>query len=266
VELAPGEIAVFGGPYEEFRSPAAAPVRTQPLPLKWHAQWHEPQRVAFTEGFCWENREELPGLMLLVPGDGSACVSVNGTPLSNGTGTLVFDDVYTAYPLPASAGEHRADFQKAEFETPVYLAGDFSVEYTSVNDFARQDYALYCLNIHSPESERIVLSRREEALELGDWTEQGHPFYSGGVTYTGEIQTDFIPERLHLELEGTCCSVFFDGIPVGAKAFPPYDFSLPATAPGRHALRIVIHNTLANQLERFRCPGGLLRGEITPRL
>ncbi|MBO7742490.1 MAG: hypothetical protein J6S21_08055, partial [Victivallales bacterium] len=98
VELAPGEIAVFGGPYEEFRSPAAAPVRTQPLPLKWHAQWHEPQRVAFTEGFCWENREELPGLMLLVPGDGSACVSVNGTPLSNGTGTLVFDDVYTAYP------------------------------------------------------------------------------------------------------------------------------------------------------------------------
>lgn len=260
LELAPGEIAVIGGPWEEYRTPAAISSFLD-LPENWSVQWDAPQRMGFIRSFEWENTDKITGLTLLVPGKGKA--KLNGVLLENGKKDFVFDDVYTSYPLPDNPGRYYVEVtDEISFETPVYLSGDYEVQYGSKGDFHEQIYLFYNLKVFAPEKETIRLSARKSFLRTGSWTEQGHGFYSGKVTYAGELVTASAMDLLELAFEGSLCEVTIDGKYQGAKALSPYIFPLQKFAAGRHTIKITITNTLGNQLEQFRVPSGLIHGKL----
>ena len=259
LELAPGEIAVIGGPWESYRSPLSIEC-IQELPQEWDVTWKNPQKIAFTHSFHWENCESITALKLLIPEGVNA--KLRGEKLSNGKKTLVFDDIYIEYVLPGTVGCYQVDFTDVPFETPVYLSGDFKVKYSSTNDFYNTEYSLYNLTLFTSETEEVKLFSRKQYLTSGSWTEQGYPFYSGEVVYQCEFTSDFPADFLKIVMEGIWCEASLDGVPLGGKSMSPCQFSLKQCLPGRHILKVSITNTLGNQLEQFRVPSGLIQAEI----
>ena len=83
------------------------------------------------------------------------------------------------------------------------------------------------------------------SLRVGDWTEQGLPFYSGSVTYRTEIDLQPAPgERVFLvlpEFAGACARVFVDAVAVGISAWPPNEVDITEhLGPGPVAIGIEI--------------------------
>lgn len=259
LELAPGEIAVIGGPWEEYRSPLSISKKLA-LPEDLRITWHDPQKIGFTHSFEWENACRISGLCLLIPGKAEA--KLNDIPLVNGKEVFVFDDIYTSYSLPDQPGCYRVEFADVSFETPAYLSGDFEVQYSSVNDYHTSVYMLYNLSIFAPEKEKLILSGRKNTICSGSWTEQGHPFYSGRATYECTFTSDASSDILELDFKGSLCEVSIDGIQLGTKSLSPYRFPLKKVPCGSHTLQVRITNTLGNQLEQFRVPSGLTGGRL----
>ena len=137
------------------------------------------------------------------------------------------------------------------------------MQYESEGDFHKMIYLFYNLKIFAPEKESIRLSARKPFLYSGSWTEQGHGFYSGKVTYEGEFTLDSPVNLLEIAFEGSLCEVEIDGKFLGSKALSPYIFPVDDEfSVGNHMIRIAITNTLGNQLEQFRVPSGLIHAKF----
>ncbi len=242
LELYPGEIAVIGGPWQEYRSPAPQRQIVQ-LPAELPVRWGTPNIVPFRQNIRWENPENIGLALLAPPGffDG-------GEPVK------IFDDEYRRYPVNS---DHIELSSPVSYSEPLYLCGDFDVELETTGDYAQLAYQIYNLDIYEPQSEKITLKRRRNILKAASWAEQGAPFYSGTVDYELELDGTYPDAALVLPEVAGICEVYLDGKPLGKQIWPPYRFELGGLS-GKHVLTIRIHNTLANQLEGYRAPGGLL--------
>jgi hypothetical protein len=112
-----------------------------------------------------------------------------------------------------------------------------------------------------PEHAEVVLSARRTALDTARaWSEQGQPFYSGGVTYHASVS---VPQDgrylLSLGRVRDVAVVSANGGDAQKCMRQPYDFMLELHA-GVNTLDITLYNSYANLLEGYAEEGGLLSG------
>lgn len=254
VELASGEIAVIGGPYENFRSPsrygkrqtlkmASAPVRDGENLIPMHTLR------------SWVNQDVLPGMRILVPECLTGKVQCDGRFLADGEKCCVFDDDYQSFPAPEEAGRHTLIFDSEPlFRTPVLLAGDFLVRLGGTGGRRKKLHEYYQLAIAAPEALTAVL-HSPQPMRIGEWTEQGLPFYSGSVSYEFAVEGEFHAAELELKVSGIC-EILLDGKSSGRLIWPPYRMPL-GDLSGRHRISVRVWNSSANRLDGYCAPGGL---------
>lgn len=254
-EILPGEIAVFGGPFESYRHiDTRQTIRriSGDVPVEFAAS----NLIPFESCIEFANEQQLE-LTLMLP-EGSSAVEFDGEVIAaDGVPQMIFDDRYTAVKLVASRGKHRiAMSAAAEFDTPVLLSGEFDVKLTTVNDYYTCVKHIYQLNVYAPESAFYELLPRRKTLNTGcGWEKQGQVFYSGEVVYDLGKQDTAVGECLDLPGFTGVAELLINGVSAGRRAFAPYRFELPA---GNNSLKLRCWNTMANRMERYACPSGII--------
>ena len=282
--LASGEMAVIGGPYEEYRKPRCF-ARETALPFPARVKFAAPNRVPFHYNSQFTVAESLTApLKLLVPAEFASGATCDGRALTGGRDIKLQDEPYVEYCVSGAAGSHRfelsawkirpANLGKPDSSTgndpgmpsdfkyylPVYLEGEFDVELNVAGAFDHPVYlSYYILQIYDPQRCDVALKPRRTALTAGSWAEQGQPFYSGSATYAFDLSE--IGGRAVLETPQAAVRVeaFVDGVSRGATGFPPYRIDL-GDVTGAKKLELRVTNTLANEFEEFLAPSGLVGG------
>ncbi|MBQ7651739.1 MAG: hypothetical protein IJS15_12320, partial [Victivallales bacterium] len=247
IALASGEMAVIGGPFEEYRAPKTVD-RTVDLPSSADVRFAKPNRIPFHYNSQFTVVEDIASpLKLLVPTEFASGVTFDGKPLEDGKAIRLIDESYVEFSVSGAAGPHRfelptwrvrpADLGKPDSSTgndpgmtsdfkyylPVYLEGEFDALLDVEAPFDHQVYvSYYILHIYDPKRCDVALSPRRTALASGSWARQGQPFYSGSVAYEFDV-TAFSGKAV---LETPCAAVrveaLLDGVSKGATGFPPY--------------------------------------------
>ncbi len=80
------------------------------------------------------------------------------------------------------------------------------------------------------EGASAVVIARPKSLHIGDWCEQGLPFYGGNVVYARRVRVEASPEeRVFLRLpdvQGAAARVWADGALAGVAAWPPWEVEI----------------------------------------
>ena len=175
--------------------------------------------------------------------------------------TKVFDDTYFVYPFDLCAGEHKLELvlnDAFDIRDAIFLGGDFDAHVQISDDVACIGTAYY-IRSYFTKSASLTLSPRRTVLATNEsWAEQGHPFYSGSVTYAFDVE---IPDTLKAPTlvcpdARDAVKLYVDGQYAGSRIMAPYRFPLPE---GKHRLEIEVANTYANALEAYKAPAGLLK-------
>ena len=284
IQLAPGEIAVIGGPFEEFRAPEKSVRRALPFPAA--VEFGAPNRVPFHYNSEFTIATGIGSdLKLLIPARFAAGTPLyDGKPLSGGRKIRILTDDYLEYAIPGTAGRHSfllpawqgrhpylglpsvgtgndtSDVGDHQFYLPVYLDGDFDVSLEIDGEFdhpAASTY--YILELYAPKRCDVTLSPRRKTLDAGSWAEQGQPFYSGTVSYKFDIGDWQGEAALEAPDAAAKIEVRVDGRSCGATGFAPFRIDLGDLTSAK-TLEVVVTNTLANAYEEFRAPSGLIGG------
>lgn len=268
--LAPGELAVLGGPDEQYRSPVSF-CSLMPLPESAAATFAGPNLLPLEcwtaetgsrRLFRWRNDQALASLQLDIPAAFAGTVRCDGTRLIDFSPVCHGHDRYLRAELPAlSAGWHELEFDGDLPETePPYLCGDFDVALVLGPASGRVLRQTYNLSLLLPETPAVVLQPRRTRLQAGALAAQGQMFYTGAVTCQWELEcADAEKACLVLPEVGGVCDVSLDGQPVGRAIFAPWHFPLMLT-PGRHQLAVTVFASAGAKLEG----GGARSGVIVP--
>jgi hypothetical protein len=116
----------------------------------------------------------------------------------------------------------------AEIE-PVYITGDFSVR---------------------PAGKGWIIEAPVNSLTTGSWKDQGLPFYSWDITYSGDFSVGKPEGRYKVKLEkwnGTVAEVSVGGEDAGIIAFPPYECDVTSfIKPGINKIDVRVIGSLKN--------------------
>ena len=255
LELEPGEIAVIGGPFESYRTPAAWQKKTVfsgPCPVRWK----EENVIPFERELCFSAPSGMK-IALLIPADHPGAVQINGGECLGGTPEKVYDDEYRCFRFEAAEQNTIRLEEPAKFTVPALLRGDFDVELKTAGDYAQLVHRAYLLDIYEPSEKSFVLTpRRNSLMPDSGWETQGQLFYSGEAEI--RLGTAETVENDFLVLPGfrNIAELLIDGVPSQKTGLSPYAFPLP---PGRHELAVRCWNTMANRMERFAAPSGITR-------
>ncbi len=166
-------------------------------------------------------------------------VRVNGEPINTATAKRWFDEEMQALPIGpyVRPGQNELELYAKPFTVfselkPVVLIGDYSLEAT----------------------DKGFIVRAAEKLDLGDWTQQGLPFYHERLAYTFGFELSQPTDALEVKLDyqGALAEVELDGNEVGAVLHPPYSLKIEETLPaGKHRLRIKVIGNMKNFMGPF---------------
>jgi len=107
-----------------------------------------------------------------------------------------------------------------------YLLGDFGVKVTG---------------------RQALLTQPVRTLTIGNWSEQGLPFYAGNVTYHFKLAGQGQPTLLSIpQFKSPLLSVAVDGKKVGRIAFAPYELELGSPVSGEHHVDVTAYGNRAN--------------------
>ncbi len=287
VSLECGEIAVFSKNGQiEYRPKVSANgeqlALVDAVPVTWEKEnivplemWKDSNGNAVTKSTKQETMyftytivdNQIQGLNLLVASTALKkinMVKLNGEPLTVTSEKIIGDECYQCFALPCSTpGEYTITIEKAgviEAWELMSLAGEFDVDISTENPFYEVIYNQYSLDRYIPEKATVTLSSRTTQLAAGDdWCRYGHPFYSGGATYhfVTELDNRFSSAVLKAENVRDMLSVSVDGSAPQKCIYPPYAIEL-GNMSHQHRLDVTVYNTLANTLEGYQAPSGLL--------
>ena len=117
----------------------------------------------------------------------------------------------------------------AELE-PVYILGGFSLE-SAVHGWT------------------II---PEKTLTIGQWTEQGLPFYKDGISYTKSVDLKKDSKGILVKLNewrGTVATVLINGKDVGIIGWPPYELEITNNiVEGKNEISVIVYGSLKNLL------------------
>lgn len=282
--LASGEVAVIGGPFEEFRTPEK--FETVKLPFPAGVKFAAPNRVPFHYNSEFTVAEESDSqLYLLVPEIFAAeGISYDGKALDGGIRTTEYGDNYIKYAVDGTRGKHsfaltawkvRPDYlglpfvgtgnekdtnNDKQFYLPVILEGEFDTALDIEGEFDHMVAGTYyILDLYAPAKCDVSISKRRTALDVGSWADQGQPFYSGTAEYRFDISG--ISGRVKLSAPHAAAKIeaVVDGKSCGATGFEPFVIDLgDVTEAGELVVRVT--NTKANEWEEFKAPSGLIQG------
>lgn len=213
---------------------------------------------------------EVEDLKLMIPRsvkDNLTYIRVDDVLLTEVQDIMVFDEPYCCYELSQgiSIGEHYIMMEMTAtiaMTDRIFLQGEFGVEISCEGDYAQQCGRQYCMNRYIPEHADVVMTKRQDALDLSQsWTKQGHPFYSGKATYVLDLDLpqDFGEAVLHIPEVHHGCIVEVDGTEIGNLALKPYIFVL-GDMSGVHTLHLTVYNSMANAMECYQAPSGITDG------
>ncbi|MBQ7176995.1 MAG: hypothetical protein IJS08_06225 [Victivallales bacterium] len=253
IELEPGEIAIFGGPFEAYRN-ATKRKTTHTFNGRYDVAWKDKNIIPFEKQIDFAAPAGME-ISLLVPAGHKGKVSFNKKQCHPAFMLDIFGDKYQGYALKTLKSNSISLENAAEFTTPALLQGNFDVALETQNDYCRKAHTEYLLEIYEPEAVHYTLSPRCTQLSLDcGWEKQGQVFYSGeALVDLGEIA---ISKNSCLELPGfkNTAELLVDDTPTECRTLAPYRFNLPT---GKHNLKLRIWNTMANRLERYAAPSGL---------
>ncbi|MBR5871571.1 MAG: hypothetical protein IKZ09_11110, partial [Clostridia bacterium] len=289
--LYPGDIRYVSAQYDNIPALVSVGAPIAHLPKTTPVTYHAPNAVSLEyfefDGAAVTKDEDVPalafpftvtdtldGVSVMIPAfcmPVITAVTVDGIPL-NPHVTQVFDDEYCALALPQlQPGEHTLVIEKTAPLTAdclLYLSGAFDVSVACEHVFHKTARHTYNLCMFIPASAEVVLSARRGALETDrSWSEQGQPFYSGGITYHVRV---CVPAdgryQLSLGEVRDTVTVSVNGGAAQKCIRQPYAFALDMHA-GENTLDITVYNSYANLLEGYAEIGGLLSGgDICPIL
>lgn len=191
-------------------------------------------------------------------------VTVDGVALSASTQGKIFDDGYVFFDLSAymTVGKHKIVLSKngvLEAEDRILLTGGFDLTVKTTEKYYKKSGYQYNMHRYIPRVADIVLSTPSREIDLSSsWTEQGRPFYSGGAVYKFKFELEnSINGFIDIPKIGCTCRAYLDGKLLGARLWSPYRFDVSMNA-GAHTLEIEVANTLANSMEFYRAPSGIM--------
>ncbi len=259
LELSPGEIAVIGGPWEEYRrpQPPRGSLVLKPSEIRRLNDNILPLRLLRS----WRIETKRPlALALLVPEAMEGQVACDGIRLIGGTPVQEFDDAYRRYHISGHQGVHSLTLGcKPNPETPILLKGDFAASLKAAGQSARCVYAYYQRSLMAPKSISVTL-RQAAPLSLGDWIEQGLPFYDGAVAYEFDLDGEF-PQAVLQSPHTWIARVSLDGQDCGAILWAPWQLPL-GDLHGRHRLTVTLWNSLAGRMDGYLRTNGLLEAPV----
>lgn len=90
----------------------------------------------------------------------------------------------------------------------------------------------------------LNLSNLPEKLSIGDWCQQGLPFYSGSIFYSTQLDLrSFDTKKLFIELKefrGSCAKISIDSQVVGTIAWAPYELDISELTNGKQECCLTI--------------------------
>jgi len=169
-------------------------------------------------------------------------VLVNGNEVKPLAGKWWLDKAFGVFEIGGLAvvGKNKITLNASPFTIytelePIYILGDFCL--------ASQEKGF-----------RLVPS---QGLELGAWSDQGMPFYAGGVSYTqslGVLDQSVKPERRYYaelaDWRGSVAEVKVNDKTAGFIAFPPYQLDVSDLIEQRidNKISVIVYGTLKNTL------------------
>ncbi|MCX6624758.1 MAG: hypothetical protein NTY38_27590 [Acidobacteria bacterium] len=178
-------------------------------------------------------------------------VAVNGKPVTNRPKEWWLDRAFGVYDIGAHVVEGRNSIRLTaspmsvhhELE-PIYLTGDFNVQ---------------------PRASGWSLTA-PSALKTGGWKEQGLPFYSYAVSYSGNYRLADIPGDVKVRLgkwSGTVAEVIVNGKSAGIIGWQPYEIGIARLLhKGENRIEVVVYGSLKNLLGPHHPP--ITRGLTSP--
>ena len=282
--LYPGDIRYVSAQYDNIPARFVLGDAVASLPQTCPVTFHAPNAVSLEyfvcDGTAVTKDEDVPSLefpftvtdamadvSVMIPTfclETITAVTLDGIRLS-AQSVQIFDDAYSAFALPVlQPGKHTLMIEKTApltADSLLFLSGEFDVSVEGEHVLHKTARHTYNLCMWIPDRAEVTLSARHTVLKTDEsWSEQGQPFYSGGVTYH---MTVAIPQDgrylLSLGEVRDTVTAAVDGTEVGKCIRQPYDFVLELCA-GMHCLDITVYNSYANLLEGYAEIGGLLSG------
>ena len=180
-------------------------------------------------------------------------ITCNGTPVKPIPGAWWLDRSFSRIDIRSAArvGENQVTIRAAAFTVfhelePIYVLGTFNLEP------ARSGFTMV------PEKPLGPVST--------GWSEQGHPFYAGGVSYGLDYDVSHPAGRYVVELPswlGSVAQVIVNGKAAGYIAYRPWKRDVTELIqPGRNAIEVVVLGTLRNTLGPHHA--GPPQGKVSP--
>jgi hypothetical protein len=164
-------------------------------------------------------------------------ITCNGKPVRARKGDWWLDKAFgrIAIAQAARAGENVVTITASPFTIlhelePAYVLGDFALR----------------------AADRGFVIAPDQPLKLGHWNEQGHPFYSAGVSYRARFDAPTPAGRYAVALpswHGSVAKVTMNGKPAGYITAPPWECDVTGLVKrGANTIEVVVIGTLKNTL------------------
>jgi len=178
-----------------------------------------------------------PNLAIVIERPDLYTITCNGQPVSGKKGDWWLDKAFGRIAIArwARVGENVVTIQAAPFTVfhelePAYLLGDFTLR----------------------PSEKGFVVMPDQPLKLGRWNEQGHPFYSAGVSYRAVCHVPTRNGRLVVALPswyGSVAKVKINGKTAGYITAPPWECDVTELVRrGTNTIEVTVIGTLKNTL------------------
>ncbi len=196
-------------------------------------------------------------------------ITVDGVEKSVTGKEKVFDDNYNVIDITdcMTKGKHKLILSKdgiLNSHDLIFIKGEFDALVKVVercHKFSGYHYGMYR---YIPRHAEVFISSPSNELRTDkSWAEQGRPFYSGKAIYKMKVTTDesFKKALLKLPHVGYTAKVYIDGKYIDARLWTPYEYEVELSA-GEHEIEIEVTNTLANMLEFYKAPSGLMETPV----
>lgn len=163
-------------------------------------------------------------------------VKINGKAISAIVGEYWLDSRFAVYDISqyVNEGVNTVELSVSPMSifaevSPVYIFGDFALESAPTG---------------------WILREPVKQFKLGNWKDQGQPFYSWDMSYSKNYQVNDTSVRYALKLNkwnGTVAQVFVNDKKVGVIAYKPYDFDLsPYVQKGNNKIEVRVIGSLRN--------------------
>jgi hypothetical protein len=201
------------------------------------------RRFPANSGFEATYRFRLEGrvptfLALVIERPDLYAITCNGQAVSASPGAWWLDKCFGRIDIAgvAKAGENKVTLKASPFTIyhelePAYVLGDFALR---------------------PADSGFVITR-DHPLRLGKWNEQGHPFYSAGVSYVQRYNVGDVPANQYVVTMtnwlGSVAEVRVNGRPAGYIAYPPWQCDVTTEiSNGENTVEVMVIGTLKNTL------------------